>query len=115
MELSSVAGTIDSNDYLSQKSASQLNRVPMKMNHANYTFAYFEFRASLNLWLGAIRRRCSSLCCVGERDPTSPPLHGAHLLIIRIPKATAEIRREKGIDAYGAEGSEARNARNNAL
>ena len=36
----------------------------------------------------------------------TPPLHGAHLLIIRIPKATAEIRREKGIDAYGAKGAE---------
>ena len=36
----------------------------------------------------------------------TPPLHGAHLLIIRIPKATAEIRREKGTDAYGAEGAE---------
>ena len=74
------------------------------MNHANFIFAYFEFRASLNLWLGAIRRRCSSRCCVGERE--TAPLHGAHLLIIRIPKATAEIRREKGIDAYGPEGAE---------
>ena len=41
-----------------------------------------------------------------ERERETPPLHGAHLLIIRIPKATAEIRREKGIDAYGAEGAE---------
>ena len=39
-----------------------------------------------------------------ERKDTPPlsPLHEAHLLIIRIPKATAEIRREKGINAYGA-------------
>ena len=91
-----------------------MNRVPMKMNHANFIFANLEFRASLNFWLGAIRRRCSSHCCVGERE--TPPFHGAHLLIIRIPKASAEIRREKGIDAYGASGgSGARNARNNAL
>ena len=43
----------------------------------------------------------------GKKDtPPLSPLHEAHLLIIRIPKATAEIRREKGINAYGAEPSE---------
>ena len=48
------------------------------MNRANFIFAYFEFRASLNLWLGAIRRRRSSLCCVGER----PHLSTEHICLL---------------------------------
>ena len=40
------------------------------------------------------------LAAFGRRD-APPGRGGAHLLIIRIPKATTEIRREKGIDAYG--------------
>ena len=79
-----------------------------KNYHAKLTLGNSQLRAIIYGWVhteGVV----SHLAAL-EGEIPGPPLHGAHLLIIRIPKATTEIRRGKGINAYGAEHAAACNA-----